>query len=102
MGGRYSLWSAVGLPLAIALGSQGFMQLLQSGVDMDEHFAVTPLERNVPVLLGLLDVWNTTFLGWSGLPLTYDSASVTWGEVGSNSQQVTGAPHPRTPHISFG
>jgi len=66
MGGRYSLWSAVGLPLAVALGAQGFVQLLQGGADMDEHFAHTPLPRNVPVLLGLLDVWNSTFLGLQG------------------------------------
>lgn len=66
MGGRYSLWSAVGLPVAVALGAQGFVQLLQGGADMDEHFAQTPLPRNVPVLLGLLDVWNSTFLGLQG------------------------------------
>lgn len=66
MGGRYSLWSAVGLPLAVALGAQGFMQLLQGGADMDDHFANAPLPQNVPVLLGLLDVWNSTLLGLQG------------------------------------
>ena len=66
MGGRYSLWSAVGLPLAVALGAQGFVQLLQGGADMDDHFATTPLPRNAPVLLGLLDVWNSTLLGLQG------------------------------------
>ena len=66
MGGRYSLWSAVGLPLAVALGAQGFMQLLQGGADMDDHFANEPLQQNVPVLLGLLDVWTSTLLGLQG------------------------------------
>ncbi|NDC62184.1 MAG: glucose-6-phosphate isomerase, partial [Betaproteobacteria bacterium] len=64
MGGRYSLWSSVGLPVALALGAQGFMQLLQGGADMDDHFALAPLPQNVPVLLGLLDVWNSTLLGF--------------------------------------
>ena len=66
MGGRYSLWCAVGLPLAVALGAQGFMQLLQGGADMDDHFATAPLAQNVPVLMGLLDVWNSTLLGLQG------------------------------------
>ncbi|MDV7394623.1 hypothetical protein RZS08_24785, partial [Arthrospira platensis SPKY1] len=66
MGGRYSLWSAVGLPLAVALGAHGFVQLLQGGADMDTHFATTPLPRNAPVLLGLLDLWNRTLLGLQG------------------------------------
>lgn len=66
MGGRYSLWCAVGLPLAVAIGAQGFKQLLQGGADMDNHFATAPMQQNVPVLLGLLDVWNSTLLGFYG------------------------------------
>ena len=63
VGGRFSLWSAVGLPLAVAIGAEGFRQLLRGAADMDAHFAQTPLPANLPVWLGLLDVWNSSFLG---------------------------------------
>lgn len=62
VGGRFSLWSAVGLPLAVAIGAEGFRQLLQGAAEMDEHFAQAPLSSNLPVWLGLLDVWNSSFL----------------------------------------
>ena len=65
VGGRYSLWSAVGLPIAIAIGAQGFRDLLAGAHAMDQHFAHTPLARNVPVVLGLLDVWQRNFHGRS-------------------------------------
>ncbi len=65
VGGRYSLWSAIGLPIAIALGSVHFRALLAGAHAMDRHFAETPLHRNLPVLLGLLDVWNRNFHGFS-------------------------------------
>ena len=61
VGGRYSLWSAIGLPVAIALGAQGFAAMLAGARDMDRHFATAPLPANLPVLLGLLDVWNRNF-----------------------------------------
>jgi glucose-6-phosphate isomerase len=61
VGGRYSLWSAIGLPLAIAIGAEGFRALLAGARAMDEHFAGTPVERNVPMLLGLVDVWYRNF-----------------------------------------
>ncbi len=61
VGGRYSMWSAIGLPIAIALGSTAFRDLLAGAHAMDRHFAETPLERNVPALLGLLDVWYRNF-----------------------------------------
>ena len=61
VGGRYSLWSAIGLPVAIALGATHFRALLSGAHAMDRHFAETPLERNLPVLLGLLDVWYRNF-----------------------------------------
>jgi glucose-6-phosphate isomerase len=61
VGGRYSLWSAIGLPIAIAIGAANFRALLDGAHAMDRHFATTPLERNVPVLLGLLDVWYRNF-----------------------------------------
>lgn len=62
VGGRYSLWSAVGLPLAIAIGADGFTELLRGAAAMDRHFAEAPLQTNLPVWLGLLDVWNSSFL----------------------------------------
>ena len=62
IGGRFSLWSAVGLPLAIAIGVDGFRAMLEGAVAMDQHFEQAPLEANLPVWLGLLDVWNATFL----------------------------------------
>jgi len=64
VGGRYSLWSAVGLPLAIAIGAEGFRNFLAGAHAMDRHFATAPLEANLPVQLGLLDVWYRNFMGW--------------------------------------
>jgi len=63
VGGRYSLWSAVGLSIFIAIGGEGFRQLLAGAHAMDEHFRNAPLEQNLPVLLGLFAVWNRNFLG---------------------------------------
>jgi glucose-6-phosphate isomerase len=65
VGGRYSLWSAIGLPIAIAVGAASFRDLLAGAHAMDEHFAQAPLARNLPVLLGLLDVWYRNFHGFS-------------------------------------
>jgi len=61
VGGRYSLWSAIGLPIALAVGSDGFRGLLAGAHAMDEHFRTAPLEQNLPVRLGLLDVWYRNF-----------------------------------------
>ena len=61
VGGRYSLWSAIGLPIALAIGGEGFKRLLAGAHAMDEHFRIAPLERNLPVRLGLLDVWYRNF-----------------------------------------
>ena len=65
VGGRYSLWSSIGLPIAIAIGSQGFRDLLAGAHAMDRHFAEAPLEQNLPVQLGLLDVWYRNFHGFT-------------------------------------
>ena len=65
VGGRYSLWSAIGLSIALAIGIDGFEQLLAGGHDMDEHFASAKLEANMPVLLALVGVWNVNFCGAS-------------------------------------
>ena len=65
VGGRYSLWSAIGLPIAIAVGAQNFRALLAGAHAMDQHFAHTPLAQNLPVILGLLDVWYRNFHGFT-------------------------------------
>ncbi|MEM7100846.1 MAG: glucose-6-phosphate isomerase [Pseudomonadota bacterium] len=73
VGGRFSLWSAVGLPILLALGETGYDELLTGARLVDEHFATTPLERNVPVLSALFAIWNYNFLGASSLAvLSYD------------------------------
>jgi len=63
VGGRYSLWSAIGLPIALAAGMGRFDELRAGARAMDGHFASAPLERNLPAVMGLLDVWNVNFLG---------------------------------------
>ena len=65
VGGRYSMWSAIGLPIAIAIGPEGFRSLLAGAHAMDEHFAAAPLEQNLPVQLALLDVWYRNFHGFA-------------------------------------
>jgi glucose-6-phosphate isomerase len=65
VGGRYSVWSAIGLPLAIAIGAKGFREFLAGAHDMDEHFRTAPLAQNLPVRLGLLDVWYRNFHGFT-------------------------------------
>lgn len=74
VGGRYSLWSAIGLPGAIYLGMECFTQLLQGAHAMDEHFRHTPLADNLPVILALIGIWNNNFLAADGhLVLVYDN-----------------------------
>jgi glucose-6-phosphate isomerase len=63
VGGRFSLWSAIGLPVALNIGMQGFRELLRGAHDMDEHFRAAPWMDNLPVLLGMIGVWNTNILG---------------------------------------
>ena len=63
VGGRYSLWSAIGLSIALAIGINGFEELLAGAHAMDEHFATAPPEANMPVLLALVGVWNVNFCG---------------------------------------
>jgi glucose-6-phosphate isomerase len=62
VGGRYSLWSAVGLAIVAAVGPEHFNALLAGARDMDEHFRTAPLERNMPVIMGALALWNSVFL----------------------------------------
>ncbi|SPX86961.1 glucose-6-phosphate isomerase [Moraxella ovis] len=63
VGGRFSMWSVIGLAIAIKIGMDGFYELLSGANDMDRHFATADFAQNMPVLLGLLGVWNSTFLG---------------------------------------
>lgn len=63
VGGRYSLWSAIGLPIAIAIGFDNFQSLLEGADDMDQHFRTAPLEQNMPVIMAMLGVWYSNFYG---------------------------------------
>ena len=63
VGGRYSLWSAIGLPIALAIGVSNFKELLAGAYAMDEHFTQAPLAENMPVLMALLGIWYTNFWG---------------------------------------
>ena len=62
VGGRYSLWSCIGLPIALTIGVDGFKQLLAGAYAVDQHFQTAPFEQNIPVLMGLLGAWNNNFL----------------------------------------
>ena len=95
VGGRYSVWSAIGLPLAISIGAKGYKDFLAGAHAMDEHFKTTPLARNLPVRLGLLDVWYRNFHGFSSRSVApYSSALRRWPaylqqlEMESNGKQV--------------
>jgi glucose-6-phosphate isomerase len=97
VGGRYSLWSAIGLPLAIAIGAQGFRDFLAGAHAMDRHFCETPLAHNLPIRLGLLDVWYRNFYGFTSRSIApYSSALRRWPaylqqlEMESNGKQVDG------------
>jgi glucose-6-phosphate isomerase len=63
VGGRYSMWSAIGLSLAIAIGPENFTEFLRGGFDIDEHFRSAPLERNIPALMGLIGVFHRNVEG---------------------------------------
>jgi glucose-6-phosphate isomerase len=96
VGGRYSLWSAIGLPIALAIGFDGFAELLAGAHDMDTHFRSAPLEENLPVIMGLLGVWYIDFAGAKShaiLPydqyLEYFSAYLQQGDMESNGKHVT-------------
>lgn len=63
VGGRYSLWSAIGLSIALSIGYDNFEQLLSGAHEMDKHFRTAPIEQNIPTTLALVGLWNTNFLG---------------------------------------
>ncbi|KAJ3114824.1 hypothetical protein HK100_001542 [Physocladia obscura] len=96
VGGRYSLWSAIGLSISIYIGFDNFAQLLQGGHDMDNHFVDTPLEQNLPILLGVIGVWYNDFFGaQTQAILPYDQylhrfpAYFQQGDMESNGKSTT-------------
>lgn len=95
VGGRYSLWSAIGLSIMCVIGSQAFEDLLQGAHEADEHFRVTPLRHNIPVLMAMLGVWYHNFLGaHTHAILPYDqylhrfAAYFQQGDMESNGKSV--------------
>ncbi|UUV22212.1 glucose-6-phosphate isomerase [Paenimyroides aestuarii] len=121
VGGRYSLWSAVGVSTALAIGFNHFKELLNGAHEMDVHFAQTPFKQNIPVVLALLSVWYNNFFCFEteavvpyvdklkmlpaylqqvvmesngksvdrgGNPVNYETGTIVWGEVGTNSQHA--------------
>ncbi len=96
VGGRYSLWSAIGLPIALMVGMDRFEELLGGAHAMDEHFRTTPLEENIPVILAVLGVWYANFFGAeTHAILPYDqsmsrfAAYFQQGDMESNGKGVT-------------
>ncbi len=95
VGGRYSLWSAIGLSIALYIGMEQFEELLAGAHRVDEHFCQEPLESNIPVIMGLLGVWYTNFFGAeSHAVLPYDQylhrfpAYLQQGDMESNGKGV--------------
>ncbi len=95
VGGRFSLWSAIGLPIALYLGFDAFEAILEGAFEIDEHFQSAAFEENIPLLMALLSVWNTSFLGYeSQAILPYDQALhmlpayLQQGEMESNGKHV--------------
>ena len=110
VGGRYSLWSAVGLPVMIGIGADRFARMLDGAAAMDSHFQTAPFAENLPVLMGLMRVWNRNFLGHAAHGIMpYDQRLhllPAWAqqlEMESNGKSVSadGAPvgHATTPVI---
>jgi glucose-6-phosphate isomerase len=95
VGGRYSLWSAVGLPIALAVGMDRFEALLEGAHRVDEHFRISPFERNIPVLMALLGIWYDNFFradAYAILPydqyLEYLPDYLQQGDMESNGKTV--------------
>jgi glucose-6-phosphate isomerase len=96
VGGRYSLWSAIGLSIAVYIGMDNFEQLLAGGHAMDEHFRTAPLEKNLPATLGLIGLWYNNFFGAQTVAiLPYDQymhrfpAYFQQGDMESDGKSVT-------------
>ncbi len=95
-GGRYSMWSAIGLSIALYVGADRFEEMLAGAHEMDLHFAQAPLEQNLPVLMALIGVWNINFLGLQALSIapyhqrmTRLPAYLQQLEMESNGKSVT-------------
>lgn len=121
VGGRYSLWSAIGLSIALTIGYNHFEELLRGGNEADRHFKDEPFEKNIPVLMALISIWYINFFGVqteailpydqymhrfaayfqqgnmesngksvdrNGMPVTYSTGPVIWGEPGTNGQHA--------------
>ena len=95
VGGRYSLWSAIGFSIAATVGMDRFEELLEGAFQMDRHFREAPLEKNLPVLMALLGVWYTSFFGAeSHAVLPYDQylhrfpAYLQQGDMESNGKRI--------------
>jgi glucose-6-phosphate isomerase len=100
VGGRYSLWSAIGLSIACVIGMDNFEDLLAGGHEMDNHFRTAPLEQNIPVILGMLGIWYSNFHGAeTHAILPYDqymhrfSAYFQQGDMESDGKRVDRAGH---------
>lgn len=96
VGGRFSMWSAIGIPIALKVGFSNFKKLLNGAHAMDVHFSTSSLEQNLPVVMGLIGVWNATFLGVNAhTVLPYDGRLkffpnyLTQLEMESNGKSVT-------------
>jgi glucose-6-phosphate isomerase len=96
VGGRYSLWSAIGLSIALSVGMENFEELLLGAHEMDQHFRTAPFEKNLPVILALLGIWyNNFFGGESHAIIPYDQylhrfpAYLQQGDMESNGKGVT-------------
>jgi len=101
VGGRYSLWSAIGLSIALTIGFDSFSELLKGAHHMDTHFKETPLKENMPVILALLGIWYTNFFGaQTEAILPYDQylhrfpAYFQQGNMESNGKQIDRAGRP--------
>ena len=95
VGGRYSLWSAIGLSIACYIGFENYAELLQGAFEMDSHFRESPFERNIPVLLALIGIWYNNFFGaQTEVILPYDQymhrfpAYFQQGNMESNGKSV--------------
>jgi len=121
VGGRYSLWSAIGLSIVLMIGYPRFEEMLQGAHASDKHFRNTPYEKNIPVIMALIGIWYRNFFGSQteailpydqylhrfaayfqqgnmesngksvdrrGIPVTYSTGPVVWGEPGTNGQHA--------------
>lgn len=96
VGGRYSLWSAIGLPIALTIGVDGFKDLLEGGHRIDQHFREAPVEENLPILLAMIEIWNSNCLDiqtHAVLPydgrLKYFASYLQQLEMESNGKNIT-------------